>query len=139
MRGTGIPPTTTKGLLRRITAIQQQEGFGLVEVLVTLTIMATAIIMFLSSLSTGSRTVGLMYERTTAENLARSQLEYTKSQDYIPAPVSYDTIVSLPSGFTVSAQASPVTDRDDNIQKITVTVYRDGESILFMEDFKVNR
>ena len=139
MRGTGIPPTTTKGLLRRITAIQQQEGFGLVEVLVAVAIVATAVIMFLSSLSTGSRTVGLMYERTTAENLARSQLEYTKSQDYIPAPVSYDTIVSLPSGFTVSAQDSPVTDRDDNIQKITVTVYRDGEPILFMEDFKVNR
>ena len=139
MRGTGIPPTTTKGLLRRITAIQQQEGFGLVEVLVALAIVATAVIMFLSSLPTGSRTVGLMYERTTAENLARSQLEYTKSQDYIPAPVSYDTIVSLPSGFTVSAQASPVTDRDDNIQKITVNVCRDGESILFMEDFKVNR
>lgn len=130
---------TNQGLLRRITVVQQQEGFGLVEVLVAVSIVATAVIMFLTTLSTGSRTVGLMYERTTAESLVRSQLEYTKSQDYIPAPASYDTIVPIPSGFTVSAQASPVTDRGDNIQKITVTVYRDGESTLFMEDFKVNR
>ncbi len=139
MGRTERPSSTSQGLLRRIAAIRQQEGFGLVEVLVALAIVATAVIMFLTALSTGSGTVGLMYERTTAENLARSQLEYTASQDYIPAPSSYDTVVSVPSTFTVSAEASPVADRDGNIQKITVTVYRDGEPILSMESFKVNR
>ena len=127
-----------QGLLRRIAAIQQ-EGFGLVEVLIAVAITATAIVMFLTTLSTGSRTVGLMYERTTAENLARSQLEYTTSQDYMPTPASYDTTAPIPPGFAVSAEASPVADRDGNIQKITVTVYRNGKSILSMEKFKVNR
>lgn len=139
MRGTEIPPTLTKGLLRRITAIRGEKGTGLVEVLVACAITGIVVVMFLSSLSTGSKAVGIIYERTTAENLARSQLEYTKSQDYIPAPASYDTIVSISSGFTVSAEASPVADRDDNIQKIAVIVYRDGEPIMSMEDFKVNR
>ena len=138
MGRTEKPSRTGQGPLRRIAAIQQ-EGFGLVEVLVALAIVATAVIMFLTTLSTGSRTVALMYERTTAENLARSQLEYTKSQDFIIAPASYDTITSLPTDFTVSAQASAVEDRDDNVQKITVTVYRNGESTLVLEDFKVDR
>ena len=139
MGGTRIPLTAIQGLLRQIAAIRREKGISLAEVLVALAIVATAVVMFLSTLLTGSKTVGLIYERTTAENLARSQLEYTKSQDYIPAPSSYDTIMSLPSGFTVSAQASAIAGRDDDIQKITVTVYRGGKSILLIGDFKVNR
>ena len=132
------PSRTSQGLLRRIAAIQQ-EGFGLVEVLIAVAITATAIVMFLTTLSTGSRTVGLMYERTTAENLARSQLEYTKSQPYMTAPASYTTITTLPLEFTVTAEASAVTGRNNNIQKIIVTVYRNMEPVLVIEDFKVNR
>ena len=139
MEGTRKLRTVAQALLRRIAAIRNQEGMALVEVLVAVAITGGVVVMLLSSLSTGSGAVGIMYERTTAENLARSQLEYTKSQEYLLAPSSYDTIVSLPPDFTVSAEASAVTDRDDNIQKITVRVYRDGEPVLVKEDFKVNR
>ncbi|MEW6034287.1 MAG: type II secretion system protein [Chloroflexota bacterium] len=134
-----ILPGTSQGLRRWTAAIQKQGGISLVEVLIALAIVATAVAMFLTSLSTGSRTVALIYERTTAENLARSQLEYTKSLDYTPAPSSYDTTPSLPSGFTLSARSLPLVGRDDNIQRIVVTVYRDGESVLSVEALKVNR
>jgi len=139
MRRTRTPLAALHVLLRRIAAIRRQEGAGLVEVLVAVAIAGSAVVMFLSSLSTGSKAVGAMYERVMAENVAQSQLEYTKSQDYVLSPSSYETVASLPPDFTVSAEASAVPDRDVNIQKITVTVYRDGESVLVKEDFKVNR
>lgn len=128
-----------QGLLRRIARIRQQEGMSLVAVLVALAITAGAVIMFLSSLSTGSKAVGVVNERTIADNVARSQLEYTKSQPYAPVPTSYDSITSVPPYFTVSVEATAVTDRDENIQKIAVTVYHNGEPVLLIEGFKVNR
>lgn len=139
MRGIRTPPAAIRDLLKRRAAIGREEGIGLVEVLVALSIMGSAVVMFLSSLSTGSKAVGSIYEQTTAENVAQSQLEYTKSQDYAVAPASYDNIASLPPGFTVSAEALAIADRDSNIQRITVTVYRDGEPVLIKEDYKVNR
>ena len=119
--------------------LRRQEGIGLVEVLIAMVITGGVVVLLCNTLSTGSRAVGIMQERTIAENLARAQLEFTRSQDYIPAPASYDAVESLPADFTVSADASSVVDRDENIQRITVTVYRDGDAILTEEDFKVNR
>jgi len=139
MGGTGTPQSSNPGMLRKLAALRRQEGMSLVGVLVALAITGGAVVMLFNGLSTGSKGVAYMYERTTAENVARSQLEYTKSLAYVAAPTSYESIVSLPSGFTVSATASSVADRDDNIQKITVTVYRDGEPVMVKEGFKVNR
>ena len=89
-------------------------------------------------ISTGSLGVATTEERVTAENLARSQLEYTKSQAYLSAPASYAT-VTPPTGYAVSAQASSIPDADSAIQKITVTVTRIGEMLLTVEDYKVDR
>ena len=116
-----------------------QRGAGLVEVLVALLLTGTAAVIFISSLYTGSRTVGIIYERTTTENLARSQLEYVKGQEYAVAPTTYEILPDLPSEFSISAEASVIEERDENIQKITVTVRRNGETMMALEDFKVNR
>ena len=116
-----------------------QRGAGLAEVLVALLVTATAVVIFVSSLYSGSRTVGIIYERTTAENLARSQLEYVKGQEYAVAPTTYAILPSVPHGFSISAEASAIEERDENIQRITVTVRRNGETLMALEDFKVNR
>jgi hypothetical protein len=116
-----------------------QRGAGLVEVLVALFITGTAVVIFISSLYSGSKTVGIIYERTTAENLARSQLEYVKGQEYAAAPTTYAILPSIPSEFSISAEASAIEERDENVQKITVTVSRNGETMMVLEDFKVNR
>ena len=128
-----------RAILRKIVSLHRQDGISLVEVMVALALTGSVVVMSLSSLTTGSKAVGALYEQTMAESVAQSQLEYTKHQDYIPIPANYDTIPSLPSGFTVSVEASDIASRDENIQKIKVTVYRDGDPILFKEDYKVNR
>jgi hypothetical protein len=81
--------------------------------------------------------VGRSGERTTAENLARAQMEYTKALAYLPAPSSYATI-SAPGGYSISAVASAISGRDADIEKVTVTVTGGGSSFV-LEDFKMDR
>jgi type II secretory pathway pseudopilin PulG len=119
--------------------IFHQAGFGLVESLVAVAIAGTAVVALLGSLSSGSMAVNIFYEKSTAENLAAAQMEYAKSQPYQATPVSYDTIESLPPGFTVTAEATAIGGRDSYIQKLTVKVYREGRQVYSLEDFRVDK
>lgn len=101
--------------------------------------MATAITAFLAAFSTGSLAVEKAEKRDTADNLARSQLEYAKSQAYAVAPATYDAISPVPTGYFISSDATPIDGRGINIQKITVTVQHEGKVLVVLEDFKVNR
>lgn len=109
------------------------------ESLVTVALLGSSVYMLLTSLYTGSRTVDILYEKTTAENLARAQLEYTKSQTYSTAPTSYAIVSWVPDDFTVTATATAVTGRTNTLQKIEITVSRGGRTLVSVEDFKVNR
>jgi Tfp pilus assembly protein PilV len=117
-----------------------EEGLGLVEVLVAVAIVGMTLVALLAAISTGSIGVTTTDSEVTAANLARSQLEYTRSQPYAEVPTEYAT-VTPPAGYTVSVQAAsipePVTDA--NIQKITVIVARDGKTLATVEDYKVKR
>jgi len=124
------------GLKRAV--MDGQDGVGLVEVLVAVAILGVTLVAFLTAISTGSLGVATTEERVTAENLARSQLEYTKSQVYLAAPASYAT-VTPPTGYAVSADGASIPEGNSAIQKITVTVTRNGETLLTVEDYKVDR
>jgi Tfp pilus assembly protein PilV len=123
-------------------AAGNQEGVGLVEVLVAVAIVGMTVVALLAALSTGSIGVATSDEQVTAANLARSQLEYTRSQPYADF---YET-VTPPAGYAVSVQTASVPDATSvpgadstTIQKITVTVTRNSETLLTVEDFKVDR
>ena len=127
---------TLAGLVRAVAG--GQKGAGLVEVLVAVAVLGVTLVVFLAAIATGSVGVATTEERVTGENLARSQLEYTKSQTYLTAPASYAT-VTPPTGYAVSAEATSIAGADSFIQKITVTITRDGETVVTVEDFKVDR
>ena len=126
-------------LWKRRIAFSSETGVGLVESLIAVAIVGIAITALVATLSTGSIAVRKTDERVTAENLAQAQLEYTKAQAYSTAPASYDTIAPLATGYSISAEASSISDRDADIQKVTVTVSYNGETMLVMEGFKVDR
>ena len=132
----GARPSAPASL--RTAILGGQEGVGLVEVLVAVAILGVTLVVLLAAVSTGSIGVATTEERATAENLARSQLEYTKSLPYLAAPVSYAT-VTPPTGYTISADAASISGGDSTIQQITVTVTRDGDTLMTIEDYKVNR
>ena len=43
------------------------------------------------------------------------------------------------SKHSITVGVSSIPDTDDDIQRVTVTVFRDGESVMEIADFKVNR
>ena len=117
--------------------LSSDRGVSLVETLIAVAIAAIAITALLAALSTGSMAVQKSDGRTTAENLARAQMEYTKGLAYLTAPASYATIAA-PSGYSISADATSISGRDTDIQKITVTVSYNGDTFT-VEGFKTDR
>ena len=121
-----------------VRRFRDQNGLGLVETLVAVAILGTSVVAFVVALSTGSIAVGKQDEEVVAQGLAQAQLEYTKSQAYDAEASTYPA-VTAPAGYTVSVAVSAVPSTDEDIQKITVDVLRGGESIIIVEDYKVNR
>ena len=129
-----LPPRKRRACRRG----SSEEGAGLVEVLVAIGITGIAIVGLLAGVSTGSLGVSTTDERVSAENLARSQLELTKSQTFDPVPAAYPT-VPPPSGYTVGVSAQDISGGDSAIQLITVTVSRGAETLTVLEGYKVDR
>ena len=61
----------------------KSRGQTLIEVLIALAILGVVAVAFLTALTTSSRTIILADEKTTAESLSRTQLEYLKNQPYV--------------------------------------------------------
>ena len=125
-----------KQTLIRATA-QGQRGLGLVETLVAVAILGTSVVAFISGLSAGSLAVREQDRIAVTQGLAQTQLEYTKSYAYNPGAVTYPA-VAAPPGYSIAVSVSAVPGTDTNIQKITVTVSREGAA-LTVEGYKVNR
>ena len=125
-------------------------GFTLIEVLVALALFGIIAITFLGGLTTASRAVFTGDVRTTAESLARTQMEYVKGAIYDDTlesghpQYSLDPGAALP-GYTVVTEAvrlDPENDGysdDDGIQEITVIVSHEGRVIFTLEGYKVDR
>ena len=118
--------------------LQDQRGISLVELLVALAIMGIAAVAFIVPLSTGAIAVRDSDEGIVAQSLAKSQLEYTKSYPYNSLATTYPTVVPQ-EGYDITVNVSSVSGADGDIQKITVTVSRDGNGLLVIEDYKVDR
>lgn len=129
-----------KGPVRRFPFnVAKQAGFGLVESLLAVAILGSTVFMLLNGLSAGAISVGILQEDITAENLGRTQLEFTKSLPFNAAPFSYQSITEVPKGYSVTADAVPVSSRDGNVQRLIITVYRGVRTVYVLEGFKVNR
>ena len=114
---------------------QDQRGIGLPEAIVSVAILGTAVVTFVAALSAGSIAVREGDQEVVVQRLARNQLEYIKS---CPYDTTYST-VDEPEGYNISIDVGYTADNDADIQKVSVTVSRDGEDVLTVEDFKVNR
>ncbi|MBL7208562.1 MAG: hypothetical protein ISS52_00545 [Dehalococcoidia bacterium] len=115
-------------------------GFTLVEAVVALAILGMVGSVFLHGAAVGSKTVMVSQERVAAESLAKSQMEDTKAQLYVPEATSYPQI-TIPSdlagrGYDVEVSADPL---HDGIQEITVSVTRGGETLWTIVDYKMDR
>ena len=135
--------------------ISGQKGTTLIEVLIAIALLGMIAVPFLTALSTSSRALIIADERTTAESLVRSEIEYVRSQDYCNASWSYNVTSTgstssdhpcwfvgshaLPDNckdYSLTVDASPIVGQGNDIQRITVTVERDGEVVLTTSTYK---
>ncbi len=126
----------TGGWFRHL--LRHQQGSMLLEALVVVGLLVGALSMAIQGLGAGSRGIGIVHDLTTAQNIARSQMESTYNAVYCPPPCSYQPI-SVPAGYTVTAEAQSFGGTDTNVEQIVVTVRRDGESLVQLRGMKVNR
>ncbi|MCL0084400.1 type II secretion system GspH family protein [Dehalococcoidia bacterium] len=128
--------------------IKNERGFSLIEVLVAVALLGIIAAFFLMALSTASRALLMADVRTTGESLARSQMEYVKSQPYDGTnnPPQYALLSdNIPDGYAISITAERLdpkgdgTANDDGIQKITVTIKHHDEEVIRLEGFKLDR
>jgi len=134
-------------VLRKFLA--DQQGATLVEELTTVAIIGIGIVVLVAMITTGVVGVRLVDDKVVAESLARSQLELIKDAAYQPNPGAspYPTVTPV-SGYTVSVEIQywnatsssfTTTLRNDGMQKTTVTVTSNGETLAQTAAFKVNR
>jgi len=127
------------------------RGFAFIEVLLAIALLGVISIAFMSALSTTSTVLIIADERTTAESLARRQMEYVKAQSYSPESVLtqpiYQKIEGIPEGYSVwsvdragdiveeiigipwDSDDSKPADTDSGLQKIAlVIIHKDREN-----------
>lgn len=115
-----------------------ERGFGLVETLAAVAILGVVVVAFVVGLSSGTIAVREGNQELVAQSLAQTQLEYVKDYPYDSAATTYPT-VDTPEGYSICVEVGSIPDTDTDIQKIMVTISRDEEDILTVEDYKVNR
>ena len=99
-----------------LRGIKSQKGQALIEVLIGLTILGIVAVSFLAALTTASGAIIIADERTNAESLARTELEYVKSQSFSDNPWSY--IVSTTGYSTDSSYPSWWDETDPDFHKL---------------------
>jgi len=129
---------TTKQWLSKLKVFMDEEGLTIVESLIAVAIVGVALVAFAVALSTGSLAVWESDQEVTVQSLARTQMEYIKGYPYDPDATTYPT-VNATDNYSISVAVTSVPDTDTNIQKVTANISRDGQVLLTVEDYKVNR
>lgn len=126
---------------------KKEQGLTLIEVILALMILGIVASFLYGGIFVTQRGAQQYDTSAFAESLARNQMEYTKKQPYQYgtqyAPAVYENFTIDPDeleGYTISATGIPLSNPDNNIQKLTVTVTPPaGSGVLVLQDYKVNR
>lgn len=83
----------------------RSRGFTLVEVVIAMLLLGIIGMAVLTSLSYASTVLIIADRRATAESLAKTQMEYVKSQNYSAAQPggvgNYTKIMDIPAGYSI--------------------------------------
>ena len=139
------------------------SGLTLVEIVIAIALIGILAVAFLGGLSNALMALHFADVRTTAESLARSEIEYVKSARYHLDSWSYTAAESwsectsgeCPSwftetrghgepGYTIVVEAKPVDDPDngdtEGIKEITVTVsHHERGHVITLSGYKAKR
>ena len=129
---------------QKLVELNRRElGITFLETVIALAILGAVSASFLNGLTSTSKSVLTIDERTTALSLAQSQMEWVKNASYSYNATSYSA-APIPDGkdyiqYSSVVSVEPLHTPDDGIQKITVTIQRDGKNVYFLQGYKVDR
>ena len=123
----------------RFRFLRGQGGFTLIETLVGTALLGVIGVALMSGLSTGYKSLAISQDRVVVEGLAKSQVEYIKSQEYIsvanyPNDGPYE-FIDIPAhlanvGYVVEIDPPEVVEfagiSGFELQRITIKVRRPG-------------
>ena len=148
------PMETSDIRLFKIRDRRRQQGFSLIEQIVTVALVAVivpALLVLLTGLVRQASTSGAAVDMLT---LARSQLESIKAEPYLNRPKSYSKVSPIPEKYIIDIGVEPVQTYtypppksdiklSDEVQLITVEVRCPGCSppigSMILKDYKVRR
>lgn len=125
-------------IISQVSRFHDQRGISLLEALVSIALLGGVILVMVFAMSGGILSVGENAEEATAQELARSQMEYIKSCAYDPHAASYPA-VAAPAEYSISIGVASVPDTNEDIQKVTANISRGGDLIMTVTDYKVKR
>jgi type II secretory pathway pseudopilin PulG len=127
-----------------------QKGFLLIEILVGLALLGIITVAFLNGLTTTFKGVSVSQERVSAESLAKSQIEYIKTQYYI-AVVDYNPdnryeLIDIPADLAAAGYSVEINPLETvlseaggyELQNITVVVKRNDKGKLTVSIYRVS-
>ena len=116
----------------------RQRGVSLMEAAVAVLLLGGCVVTMVMGISSGAIGVQADSQQVTAQGLARTQMELIKNSAFDATGSSYP-VVAVPAGYSVDLDIASVPDAGPDIQKITAAVNVGGETILTLQDYKVNR
>lgn len=116
---------------------RRQKGLALLEALIATAIVGTTFVAMVMGQGGSSPSSKADLDAITSE-IARGQLESLYNADYMPHPATYPS-VPVPDSYTVTAKTAAVEGANHNIEKVIVTVSKDGQPVLVVETYKTSK
>jgi len=122
-----------------------KKGYLLIETVIAIAVFAIVVIGFMQGLQVGILGTYRVDVSNTALNLAQSQMESIKSEDYqvytegVPDGDEY-SIIDAPNGFTIGIAVSNIAGEnpEEKLQQITVTVTFDEDRTITVAGYKTD-
>ncbi len=150
---------------KRPRLLRGGNGIGLLETVVALGVLGFIGVAFMTALGVSFKSTQISEEQVMSEDLARTQLEYIRDQDYCIPPATPYVIpqdggcgsynvpppgLTPPSLYTITLEIAEYCDglgpeepggcyNVQEIQKLTAMVFHDGGPVTKIEDLKTNR